>query len=253
MKYSNLLFLALATLLHFPLAAQSDLNESPYFQIENQKDALNFPLKSTEVESTILGPIADVTVRQSYVNKGDTPIEAIYVFPSSTRSAVYAMEMHIGSRVIKAEIKEKQKARITYEKAKEEGKRASLLEQHKPNVFQMNVANIMPGEEVKVVMRYTEFLIAEDQKYTFHFPTVVGPRYTGEQKSKWAALPYSKKGKDPKYTFSMTVNVQTSVPVAFIKSPSHQIVSGVQGSGLFWDRELGKPTPYRRISTCRQS
>ena len=71
------------------------------------------------------------------------------------------MNMTIGERTIAAEIQEKKQAKKTYEKAKSDGKRASLLEQHRPNVFQMNVANIMPGDEVIVKMKYNEFLIPE--------------------------------------------------------------------------------------------
>jgi len=213
-------------------SAQDDKNESPYFHVNGESGKVKFPLLSTDVEAKINGPIADVTLTQEYKNKGEQPIEAMYVFPSSTRSAVYDMEMHIGDRVIKAEVQEKQKARITYEKAKEEGKRASLLEQHKPNVFQMNVANIMPGEVVKVVMKYTEFIIPEDQQYSFHFPTVVGPRYTGESPAAFAAQPYSKAGKKPQYTFDINVIVETSVPIAAIRCPSHKTVSNVLGRGL---------------------
>ena len=212
--------------------AQDDKNESPYFQIIGGNDKMEFPLLSTNVEVKINGPIADVTLRQEYKNESDVAIEAIYIFPASSRSAVYEMEMHIGNRVVKAEVQEKRKTRITYEKAKAEGKRASLLEQHKPNVFQMNVANIMPGEIVKVVMKYTEFIIPEDQHYSFHFPTVVGPRYTRESPAAFEAQPYSKAGEKPMYTFDINVAIETSVPIAAIRCPSHKTISNVLGSGL---------------------
>ena len=55
--------------------------------------------------------MADVIVRQTYQNKGDCPIEGVYVFPASTRAAVYHMEMQIGDRSVIAEIKEKIKTK----------------------------------------------------------------------------------------------------------------------------------------------
>jgi len=212
--------------------AQDDKNESPYFYVKDENSKNGFPLLSTEVDVSITGQIADVTLIQQYQNNGNAPIEATYVFPASTRSAVYDMEMHVGDRVIKAEVQEKQQARITYEKAKEEGKRTSLLEQHRPNVFQMNVANIAPGETIKVVMKYTEFLIPEDQQYIFHFPTVVGPRYTGEGDAKWANQPYSKSGQAPIYAFDINVKVNTSIPIAAIRCPSHKTSSNPTGNGI---------------------
>jgi Ca-activated chloride channel family protein len=218
-------------------SAQDDNNESPYFQVVGENSKIEFPLLTTNADVNITGPIADVVLTQQYQNKGEEPIEAIYVFPASTRSAVYDMEMYIGDRVIKAKVQEKQQARITYQKAKEEGKRASLLEQHRPNVFQMNVANIMPGEIIKVVMKYTEFLIPEDQEYSFHFPTVVGPRYTGERSADWAAQPYSKSGKPPTSTFDINISIHTSIPIAAISCPSHKTSIKASSFGLLVELE----------------
>lgn len=143
------LFLSLNAFTIF--AFSQDQPEGPHFLIKGESGVENFPLLSTSADVYITGPIANVTVTQSYVNEGTQPIEAIYVFPASTRAAVYHMEMHIGDRILKAEIQEKKKAQEIYDKAKEEGKRASLLQQHKPNVFQMNVANIMPGDRIDVL------------------------------------------------------------------------------------------------------
>ena len=151
-------FIVLAALLCVgagSLRAQSDEDEnktlSPYFVVISQNPETDqLPLKETTAQVTVSGSIADVTIRQVYVNSGKNPLEAIYTFPMSTRAAVYAMQMTIGTRVIRAQIEEKQKARADYEKAKQEGKRASLLEQSRPNVFTMNVSNIMVGDTIVI-------------------------------------------------------------------------------------------------------
>ena len=109
------------------------------------------------------------------------------MFPGSTRAAVYGMNVRLGDRLITAQIREKQQARIEYDTAKKEGKTAALLEQHLPNVFQMNVANILPGDDVKVELRYTELLVPQAGNYQFVFPTVVGPRYNSPQSRAGAA------------------------------------------------------------------
>jgi len=88
------------------------------------------------------------------------------------------MKMTIGERVIHARISKREDARREYEQAREQGRSASLLEQQRPNVFQMNVANIMPGDEIKVELSYTELLVPVDKVYEFVYPTVVGPRYS---------------------------------------------------------------------------
>lgn len=205
----------------------TDQSQSPYFLVTSDGTQVeSFPLLSTVAEVNIAGVIADVTVRQTYKNDGEQPIEALYVFPASTRAAVYGMQMKVGGRVIIAEIKEKQAARREYEAAKQEGRRASLLEQERPNVFQMSVANIMPGDQVEVELYYTELLIPEQNSYQFVFPTVVGPRFVGgneQQSTSFAAMPYTSSDKSSPYEFDMTVYVNGGMPLQDVGSSSHQV------------------------------
>ncbi len=243
MTIRGIIFFIVFILVNTNIKGQSDdYSESPYFLLEGKKSEFGFPLLANKMEATILGPIADVTIRQTYKNTGEKPIEAVYVFPASTRAAVYHMEMIIGDRTIIADVKEKKEARKTYEKAKSEGKRTSLLEQHRPNVFQMNVANIMPGEEISVVMKYTEYIIPEEQEYTFVYPAVVGPRYTGEKKENWAQQMYSSfKGK-PSFDFDISINMQSSIPVAKVKCDTHHTSINQYNPGeinLTLDKEKG--------------
>lgn len=207
-----------------------DQTGSPYFAVSENAD---FPLASTSADVNIAGVIADVTVWQIYVNKGQNRLEATYVFPGSTNSAVYGMTMIIGERRIEGVIQRKAEARATYETAKAEGKRASLLEQHRANVFQMNVANILPGDTVRVELRYTELLVPESGTYKFVYPTVIGPRYTGEDAPEtepaghFAAQPYTK-GK-PTYTFNLDVSLNAGMPVSSLSSPSHRLATATKG------------------------
>lgn len=210
--------------------SSDDKSLSPYFFIPNGDEKTDrLPLKSTSAQVNIAGIIADVTVKQEYKNDGRKPIEAIYVFPASTRAAVYSMTMTIGERVIKAVIKEREQARKDYEQAKQQGKSASLLEQQRPNVFQMNVANIMPGDLIKVEMKYTELLVPENGVYGFVYPTVVGPRYsnksaaTAAENDKWVANPYTQEGKNPMYTFDIKINLNAGMPVKDARCDSHNL------------------------------
>ncbi len=207
-----------------PANAQ-DQSASPYFIINNGSQG-GMPLESNKAEVFISGIIADVELTQTYLNTSDSIIEAIYVFPGSTQSAVYDMEMQIGSRIIKAELKEKEEARKTYEKAKAEGKRSSLLEQHRPNVFQMNVANIMPGERIQVRLKYTEKIIPTNGNYQFVLPTVVGPRFHEPSKNNPATfvhMPYTKEKHIPSYTYEADVYIQAGQTIQSISSHSHKI------------------------------
>lgn len=241
------IFLAVLTLSHFSEAKQAlhenttqdsaDKTLSPYFFVKSDDPGIDqLPLKSTSATVNISGVIADVGVTQVYKNNGKKPLEAIYVFPVSTRAAVYGMKMTIGERVIIAKIKKREEARQEYEQAKQQGKSASLLEQQRPNVFQMNVANIMPGDTIKVELKYTELLISTDREYEFIYPTVVGPRYSNEKaetapsSEKWSQNPYLHQGKMPVYTFDISVNLSGGMPVQKIYCPSHKVNISYNGS-----------------------
>ncbi|MBN1416783.1 MAG: energy transducer TonB [Bacteroidales bacterium] len=207
----------------------SDKTLSPYFFVQSddpQTDRL--PLKSTSAHVNIAGVIADVTITQVYKNEGKNVLEAIYVFPASSRAAVYDMKMTIGEREIVAVVMEKQAARQTYENAKQQGKTASLLEQKRPNVFQMNVANILPGDVIEVNLSYTEMLVPENAVYEFVFPTVVGPRYCNQTAEEapgdaWISNPYTEEGAKPLYTFDMKVNLSAGMAIKDLRSATHEV------------------------------
>jgi Ca-activated chloride channel family protein len=214
----------------------TDRTLSPYFFVKSgDPDLDQLPLKSTTAHVTISGVIADVVVTQVYKNEGRRALEAVYVFPASTRAAVYGMKMRIGKRTIEAKIEERRAARKKYERAKQAGKRASLLEQHRPNVFQMSVANILPSDVIQVELRYTELLVPTEAVYEFVYPTVVGPRYTESAESevprsgRWTQNPYLHQGKGPPYTFDMKVNLAAGLPLRDIKSPTHRVKVAFQG------------------------
>jgi len=203
---------------------------SPYFFVKSDDPSVDqLPLKSTSADVKVVGVIADVIVTQVYKNEGKKPLEAIYVFPASTRAAVYGMKMTIGKRTIIAKIQERKEARRQYEEAKQQGKSASLLEQQRPNVFQMNVANILPGDVIQVELKYTELLVPTDGIYEFVYPTIVGPRYSNQPaetalpSQKWVENPYFHQGESPTYTFDITTNLAAGLPIQNIACASHKV------------------------------
>jgi len=210
---------------------------SPYFVVfSDNPETDQLPLKENRVKASIIGAIADVNVRQVFVNNGKNALEAIYTFPMSVHAAVYGMQMTIGGRTVKAKIEEKQKAKAIYEKAKTDGKRASLMEQSRPNVFTMNVSNIMPGDTVVVDLNYTELLVPENGQYAFVYPTVVGPRYSNKSaaqapcEDQFVASPYTKHGVMPTYQFGYELTLNSAVPIQSISCGTHKM--NIRHNGL---------------------
>lgn len=210
-----------------------------FAEVDGKK--LSFPLKRTDVEADISGNLSRVEVKQTFTNPYDRPLEAIYQFPLPEDAAVDDMEIRIGNRIIRGVIKERQEAKQIYETAKQEGKTAALLEQERANLFSQSLANIVPGETIEVVIRYTNSLEFEGGDYEFVFPTVVGPRYIpGHQidaagnttrvadaaKITPPLLPPSQRsGND----ISITVNLDAGLPIRNLRSPSHPIFTSQKG------------------------
>jgi Ca-activated chloride channel family protein len=211
--------------------ASPDRTLSPYFFVENGDPAVDhLPLKETKADVHIAGVIADVVVTQVYRNEGNRPLNAKYVFPASTRAAVHGMTMQVGDQRIRAKIREKQAAKKEFEAAQAAGKSAALLEQQRPNVFTMNVANVMPQDEIRVELHYSELLVPTDGTYEFVYPTVVGPRYSKEPETAaataagagWVKSPYLHQGQAPAYKFGIETRIAAGMPIDEVLSPTHR-------------------------------
>lgn len=154
---------------------------------------------ATDVQLSVSGPTIRATVTQMFHNPGKNWVEGIYVFPLPDGAAVDTMKMVIGQRVVVADIKEKQEAKLVYERAKAEGKKAALVEQQRPNMFMNSIANIGPGDAVVIQIEYQEPVHQADNVFSLRVPLVVAPRFspdaaapaqsvTFQDKSGWGAV-----------------------------------------------------------------
>ena len=208
----------------------------------------HFSLKRTEVDAEVSGFLASVTVTQIFENPYSQPLEALYVFPLPEKAAVDDMQLVIGQRVIRGVIQTREQARETYERARAEGKTAALLDQERPNLFTQSVANILPGEEIRVRIHYVERLVYEGGKYSFNFPMTVGPRFIGGEPltfrqgegtapdtttvpdasriSPPVLPPELRSGRD----IRLTLRLDAGVPVHEARSTSHEVTVTREGS-----------------------
>ncbi len=179
-----------AMLLALFFAHHAGADEMPLQKLERLGDAkegrlvfkskdgmLGAPTLKTDVYMRITGMIARVKVEQYFKNPTKEWMEGVYVFPLPQESAVDHLDMKIGGRVIEGQIKEKEQAKKTYDAAKQEGRKATLLEQERTNIFTTNIANIGPQEEITVAIEYQETLHYDQGQFRIRFPMVVAPRY----------------------------------------------------------------------------
>ncbi len=146
-------------------------------KLSKEDKEIPLPLKHTDVKGQISGYIATVDVTQKFHNPYDEKIEAVYVFPLPQNAAVNEFIMIIGERRIRGIIRERKEAEEIYRQARSQGYVASLLTQERPNIFTQKVANIEPGKNIDVNIKYFNTLAYVDGWYEFVFPMVVGPRF----------------------------------------------------------------------------
>ena len=179
------IFLLLATNLAIASSNSSEKQSNPINEAESGSMLFKFDDNTTfmqialdtSVEMDITGNINRVIVEQVFTNPSDKWAEGVYVFPLPEDSAVDQLRMYVDERVIEGQIHEKEEAKKIYEKAKSEGKSASLVEQQRPNIFTTNVANIAPGGKIKVAIEYQQAVSISNNRYSVRFPMVVGDRY----------------------------------------------------------------------------
>lgn len=214
----------------------ADRPESPEDQWPSNIIAV--PLKHTDVQARIDGYIGTVKVTQQFVNPYTDKIEAVYVFPLPENAAVNDFLMTIGGRTIRGIIREREEAQQIYAEAKRQGYAASLLTQERPNIFMQHVANIEPGKEIDVEVRYFHTLAYRDGWFEWAFPMVVGPRYNPScsrdgvgavargsygQSGQVTEVQYLRPRERSGHDVAVHVDLDAGVPIESVQSPSHQV------------------------------
>jgi Ca-activated chloride channel family protein len=228
------------------------------------------PTLNTDVDIRVSGMVARAKVVQHFRNPGHRWLEGVYVFPLPENAAVDHLRMRIGERVIEGQIKERQQARKIYQQAKRAGRKASLLEQQRPNIFTSAVANIGPGEEVTIEIEYQQILRYDHGRFDLRFPMVVGPRYipgspvqrdetvSGFSGGGWArdtdvvadasritppVLPPSRGKANP---VRLRVQLDAGFPLATVESPYHPVRLDRHGNGKVTVTLAGGAVPADR-------
>ena len=131
----------------------------------------------SEIDAEVNGMIATIKMQQRFKNDSDEWVNGRYVFPLPENGAVDGLTLKIGDRKIVGVIKEKEAAKKTFEAAKKAGKKAGLLQQHRPNLFSMAVANIPPQGEVVAQITLINRVRYDQQVFSLRLPTTLTPRF----------------------------------------------------------------------------
>ncbi len=228
------------------------------------------PTVDTDVTIQVVGMLARVRVRQSFTNPGRHWAEGVYVFPLPAHAAVDRLHMQIGERIIEGRVEERQKAKKIYAEARQAGRRASLTEQERPNIFTSSLANIAPGESIMVEIEYQQTIDYSDGLFRLRFPMLVAPRYipgtplgnihqvNAFSTTGWARAtsqvadagritpPVQHPADGPINPLRLTVKLDAGIPLSGITSSYHTIEQQQDGPGKYLVRLAEGPAPADR-------
>jgi len=236
-----------------------------FWRSAEQNTPVPAPTLETEVNIVVTGIVARASVRQSFTNPSQAWAEGIYVFPLPEDAAVDRLRMKIGDRLVEGVIQERAAAKAQYEQAKQEGRRAGLVEQERPNIFTTSVANIAPGAAISIEIEYQQTVRYDSGQYRLRFPMVVGPRYipgspgAGPSSGRgWSpdtdrvadasriTPPVEHPSRGPLNPVSLTVSLDPGVPLARLTASYHAVQTTPLADGRFRVELARGPVPADR-------
>ncbi|WP_286262895.1 marine proteobacterial sortase target protein [Thalassotalea atypica] len=196
----------------------------------------------SDVSFDINGLIATVTFTQSFVNPSTEPLDGVYAFPLPDKSAVNHLKIQIGSRLIEGQIMEKVKAKQAFVVAQKSGKRASLVQQQRPNLFTNHIANIGAHEQVTVTLTYLQHVQYDQGRFYLRFPMSITPRYQPRHRSSsqlsqlLLASTLSTWQQPLNGNIAISASLKAGIPITKIDSRSHTLsyapTTSVEPNGL---------------------
>ena len=203
---------------------------SPTLFLQSAANHYDAPVLESTVDVGISGMIANVEISQSFVNSSTDWVEGLYTFPLPDRAVVNSLVVSIGDRRIVGSIQEKKLAEVKYEEAKRAGKVASLVRQHRPNMFSSKFANIPPGETVTIELGYVQTVPLDNHTYSLRVPLTLTPRYSTavspvsiETNPPQIALPKTDSDSRIKHRVSINPILFGKYSDSQISSPSHEL------------------------------
>lgn len=204
----------------------------------NKRNKKSVALKAVEISGDLVGEALWVKSKQYYCNDSGKNAEFIYTFPLSEQAAVCDFTAKIGEQFIRGEIKERESAFEEYDEALRNGDSAFLLENVRPNAFQVSLGQINPGEEVEINISYFQEIKNSDAEMRISIPTLLAPRYipgkpSGEKLGPGEFNPTDRVPDgdfisppigETNYQATIKLNLNTLTPISSVASPSHQII-----------------------------
>lgn len=164
-------------------------------------------IKEQRVRVVINNGVAVTEVDQTFLNRENRVVEALYTFPVPRGASVSDFTMWIGGKPMVGEVVEKKRAREIYESYKQVRRDPGLLEQVDFRRFEMRIFPIAAGAEQRVRLVYHQELDFDSDVATYVYPLATTTRGAAVETA----------GR-----FSFNLDARSEVPIVELASPSHK-------------------------------
>ena len=163
-------------------------------------------VKYHRVKVSIADQSAETAIDQVFHNPTPRQLEGTYIFPLPDDVAVNRFTMYMGDTEVVGTILDKDKARQTYEDIVRRMKDPALLEYMGTRVYKARVFPIPANGDVRVTMKYTQLCPVDEGVVLYRYPL---------NTEKFSAKPLEE--------VSVTVQLESKVPLKNVYSPSHKV------------------------------
>jgi len=202
--------------LAFLLAAAPGLRADGFI-IPNSRPGQTIPplsVKYHHVTVEVVNQVAKTSVDQVFINHFGRDIEGTYIFPVPEGASVSEFAMFVGNERVQGEILDSGRARQIYEDIVRRMRDPGLLEYIGRNLFRARVFPILANGEKRVQISYTEVLKADNGLVKYLYP-----------------LNTERFSRDPLTDVSISVRIESQVPIVNVYSPSHKVSVRKDGPG----------------------
>jgi Ca-activated chloride channel family protein len=142
-----------------------------------EQTQIHLPLKAIECRFEASGVAVDVQIDQIFHQSAGHPLNVTYSFPLPSKAAAYKCEMIVNGRTIRAKVLEQEAAREIARRKKAEGRRTTLVEMERGNLFTLSLGNVQPDDIIVIRFAYVEELDAWKDELALQIPFNPGVRY----------------------------------------------------------------------------
>jgi len=163
-------------------------------------------VKYHRVEASVENSVATTKVSQAFYNSTSRRLEATFVFPLPAQASISQFAMYINGKRTEGELLEASKARGIYEDIVRRMKDPGLLEYMGNDLLRARIFPIEPRSDQRIEIEYAQVLQADGGIYSYLYPL-----RTGDQAAETLE------------DFSVSLRLESDVPLKAIFSPSHDV------------------------------